>query len=62
VEKNVLFEKYDLVVDEILEGSYERTLAKKTFRNLLGRAFVSGREAFTLIGVFRKTLERIKRT
>lgn len=61
VEKKVLLEKYDSVVDEVLGGDYEKGLAKRTFRNLLGRSFISGREAFTLIGVFRKTSERIKR-
>lgn len=61
VEKNVLLEKYDDLVLEILKGDYERRLAKKTFRHLIGRAFISGREAFTLIGVFRKAFERAKR-
>lgn len=60
VEKNVLLEKYDGLINKVLFGDYERRLAKKTFRQLLGRAFVSGREAFTLIGVFRKAGERIK--
>jgi TrmH family RNA methyltransferase len=60
VEKNVLVLKYDEVVDLILEGDYERRLAKKTFRSLIGRAFISGREAFTLIGVFRKVREKIQ--
>ncbi|MFH1787903.1 MAG: RNA methyltransferase [Candidatus Altiarchaeota archaeon] len=59
IEKNVLLEKYDCLVNKVLFGDYERTLAKKTFRQLLGRAFVSGREAHTLIGVFRKAYEKI---
>ena len=61
VEKDVLIEKYDSVIDSVHVGDYERGLAKKTFRSLLGRAFVSGREAFTLIGVFRKISEKINR-
>lgn len=60
IEKRVLLEKFDSFVDKIHEKRYEAWLAKKTFRQLLGRAFISGREAFTLTGLFRKAANKIK--
>ncbi len=37
-------------------------ISKKTFRQIIGRAFISGREVFTLTGVFRRAAEKIRRT
>lgn len=59
-EKRVLLEKFDHLVDLLYVGDFQNKLVKKTFRQLLGRAFVSGREAFTLIGLFRRVGESIK--
>ena len=59
-EKRILLEKFDFLVDEIYNRDFERRLIKKTFRQLVGRAFISGREAFTLTGLFRRTLGRIE--
>jgi tRNA/rRNA methyltransferase len=53
VEKDHLLEKYDALVETIYENEFEVRIAKKTFRQVLGRAFVSGKEACTLMGVFR---------
>ncbi len=61
VEKDVLFRFYDDLVDEIYEMKFENGLAKRTFKTLVGRAFMSGREAKTLTGLFRKSAERLKR-
>ncbi|VVB51037.1 tRNA (cytidine(34)-2'-O)-methyltransferase [uncultured archaeon] len=57
-QKEFLLKKYDDLVDSVTEGEYQRKLAKKTFRHVLGRAFVSGKEASTLIGVFRRGVEK----
>ncbi len=61
IEKNVLLDKYDELVDCVHEQGFNRKLAKKTFKQLVGRAFISGREAFNLTGVFRKATEKIER-
>jgi len=58
IEKKVLLEKYDALVDSIYDHDFENNLSKKTFRQLIGRAFISGREAFTLIGLFRRAGEK----
>ncbi len=60
VEKKIMLEKFDAVVDKTHSGGFERKLLKKTFRQLVSRAFVSGREAHGLIGLFRKAAERIE--
>lgn len=53
VEKDNLLDKFDALVATVYENEFEVRIAKKTFRQLLGRAFVSGKEACTLMGVFR---------
>ncbi len=60
-EKEILLEKFDDLVDTLYENDFKCRLAKKTFRTLMGRAFISGRESFTLIGVFRRANDRIRR-
>ncbi len=60
VEKETLLRFYDEFAEEILEHDFEVRLAKRTFRTLVGRAFVSGREAKTMTGLFRKGRERIE--
>lgn len=61
VEKNVLLEKFNSLADLMYDNEFELNLVKKTFGQLIGRAFISGREAFTLIGLFRRASERIKK-
>jgi len=61
IEKNVLLDKYNNLVDCVHNQDFNRRLAKKTFKQVMGRAFISGREAFNLTGVFRKATERIKK-
>lgn len=55
VEKDNLLEKFDALVETVYENEFEVRIAKKTFRQVVGRAFVSGKEACTLMGVFRNT-------
>ncbi|MBD3388541.1 MAG: TrmJ/YjtD family RNA methyltransferase [Candidatus Altiarchaeales archaeon] len=59
-EKEILLRFFDELVDEIYDRDYENQLSKKTFRQLVGRAFISGRESKTLTGLFRKSGERIR--
>jgi TrmH family RNA methyltransferase len=61
VEKKILLEKFNALVDVIYKYEPRRRLAKKTFRTLIGRAFISGRESSTLTGIFRKAEEKIKK-
>ncbi|ODS38529.1 MAG: hypothetical protein A7316_00965 [Candidatus Altiarchaeales archaeon WOR_SM1_86-2] len=60
IEKGVLLEKFNDLVDAVGLEDFRARIAKKTFKSLIGRAFISGREAFTLTGVFRRASERIK--
>jgi len=59
--KRILLQYYDRLADETRETDFDKSLAKKTFRQLIGRAFISGREASTLIGLFRKSWEKIRK-
>ncbi|MEA1925224.1 MAG: RNA methyltransferase [Candidatus Altiarchaeota archaeon] len=61
MEKNVLLDGFNDLVDCVHDQDFNRRLAKKTFKQVIGRAFISGREAFNLTGVFRKASERIKK-
>ncbi len=58
IEKEILLMKFNALVDAVYREEFRRRVAKKTFRQLLGRAFISGREAGTLTGVFRKAFEK----
>jgi tRNA/rRNA methyltransferase len=58
VEKETLLRFYDELVDTLRDQKFEQTIAKRTFRQLIGRAFMSGREAKTMTGVFRKAKEK----
>jgi len=57
IEKKILIEKFNELVDEIYDNYPQKKIVKKTFKTILGRAFVSGREAATLTGVFRRAKE-----
>ncbi|MBN2015175.1 MAG: RNA methyltransferase [Candidatus Altiarchaeota archaeon] len=59
VEKKVLLEKFDSFTDSVLEREQDAKMAKKTFRQLIGRAFISGKESFNLTGLFRKATKKI---
>lgn len=59
--KRVLLEKFDHLADLLYYNEFDNKLVKKTFRQLLGRAFISGREAFTLIGLFRRLGEKVEK-
>jgi len=54
VEKEYMLRFYDELIDETYDKEFESKLAKKTFRSIIGRAFVSGREAKTMMGVFKR--------
>lgn len=60
IEKDTLFRFYDTLVDKIYDRKFENSLAKKTFKNVISRSFISGRESKTLTGLVRKAGERIE--
>lgn len=57
--KRVLYENMEGLVDNVFNDEWTRELNKKTMRQVFGRAFISGREAQTLIGLYRKARERL---
>ncbi len=60
IEKKILLEKFDELVDLAHRREQDANLAKKTFRQLTGRSFISGRESSTLIGLFKRATSKIK--
>ncbi|MBM3308662.1 MAG: RNA methyltransferase [Candidatus Altiarchaeales archaeon] len=61
VEKKVLLEKFNALVDLAQKKDFDRRLAKKTFRQIISRAFISSGEASTMIGIMRKAGDAIRR-
>ncbi len=59
IEKDVLYKYFDLVLDKIELPEFKKRIAGKIFRRMVGRAFLTGREVYTLIGVFRKLEEKL---
>jgi len=50
-------------MDEVIDGlnlkDYRKPIAKQVFRNLLGRAYMTGREVTTLTGIARKMYDLV---
>ncbi len=66
LEEASLEEKQDLIkyMDDVLDNldypPHKKKNASTVFRRVLGRAFISGREAHTLKGMFRRISKRVK--
>ena len=56
IEKDKLFEYFSRLLEKIGFMEAKRPIAERIFRNIIGRAFISGRECHTLLGVFRKLI------
>ncbi len=56
-EKEYLFTFYKKVIDCLPLLDFRKPIAIQTFRNLIGRSGLTGREATTLIGIFRHISE-----
>jgi TrmH family RNA methyltransferase len=50
---------FDELVDELSIPDHRRPIAKRVFRNLLGRAYMTGREITTMIGTVRTIRDRL---
>lgn len=61
IEKEILLKKFDELADLVYENEFQNKISKKTFRQIVGRAFISGREAFTLAGILRRSADKIPR-
>ncbi|UCE11619.1 MAG: RNA methyltransferase [Candidatus Thorarchaeota archaeon] len=51
---------FDELVDQARIRDFRRPIAKQVFRNLVGRAYVTGREITTLTGTIRKIKELVE--
>ncbi len=51
---------FDELVDLTDLKDFKKPIAKQVFRNLLARAYITGREASTLTGIIRRTMELLK--
>jgi len=59
VEKEMLLKYFDALLKALNYPEHKRRIANLIFRHVIGRAFISGREAHTLMGVFRSALIRL---
>jgi tRNA C32,U32 (ribose-2'-O)-methylase TrmJ len=60
-ERNQVYVFFDEIIDALSLRDYRIPIAKQVFRNLLGRAYITGREVTTLTGIIRKTRDMINR-
>ncbi len=54
LEKEKVMEYFSLILNDINYPSFKQKIAERVFRNIISRAFISGREIHTLIGVLRR--------
>jgi tRNA C32,U32 (ribose-2'-O)-methylase TrmJ len=58
-EREQVYRFFDEVVDQLELKEFRIPIAKQVFRNLLGRAYMTGREVSTLTGVVRRINELV---
>jgi TrmH family RNA methyltransferase len=58
-EREQVYRFFDEVVDQLNLKEFRVPIAKQVFRNLLGRAYMTGREVSTLTGVVRRINELV---
>ncbi|MHA1769569.1 MAG: RNA methyltransferase [Candidatus Thorarchaeota archaeon] len=51
---------FDAIIDHLNVKEHKKPIAKQVFRNLLGRAYMTGREVTTMTGVVRKLHEKLE--
>ncbi|WXG40686.1 MAG: RNA methyltransferase [Candidatus Freyarchaeum deiterrae] len=54
VEKDKALDYFSLILKDIKYPSFKYGIAERVFHNVISRAFISGREIYTLIGVLRR--------
>jgi len=60
-EREIVYGFFDEVVEDLDLKDYRKPIAKQVFRNLLGRAYMTGREVSTLTGVVRKLRDLVRK-
>ncbi|HDH28748.1 MAG TPA: TrmJ/YjtD family RNA methyltransferase [Euryarchaeota archaeon] len=60
-EKEALHKRFNDLLEAVDQPNYKRDVSERIFRRVIGRAGISGREAHTLAGVFKKANETIKK-
>ncbi|WP_409197915.1 TrmJ/YjtD family RNA methyltransferase [Methanobrevibacter acididurans] len=59
IEKDYLLKDMKELIDTIKIPDHKKRNGLKTFKNIINRAFITGREAHTLIGILRRLKMRI---
>ncbi|MCF2135730.1 MAG: RNA methyltransferase [Candidatus Thorarchaeota archaeon] len=59
-EREQVCKFFDEIVDELPLKDFRRPIAKQVFRNIMGRAYMTGREVATMTGTTRKIRNCIK--
>ncbi|MBU4534586.1 MAG: TrmJ/YjtD family RNA methyltransferase [Euryarchaeota archaeon] len=54
VEKNYLLGEMDKIVEQLDLPPHKTKTSKRAFKNIIGRSFITGREAHTLTGLLRR--------
>ena len=59
LEKDYLIKDMDSLIDSLDIPEHKKKNGKKTFRNIISRAFITGRESHTLKGILRRLNNKI---
>ena len=61
-DKDVILDKINIVLDELTFSTKERKETQKKFwKKLLGKSFLTKREAYILMGLFKKINDKLKK-
>jgi tRNA/rRNA methyltransferase len=60
-EKELIIKFLDKILLKINYPSYKRNITERIFKNLIGRALITGREAYSIIGIFRRIFDFIEK-
>lgn len=59
-EREILMKTFESLVDALGLKPHKKRTAINSFKNVIGRSFITGRELHTLVGSFRKATKTIK--
>ncbi|MFV2040989.1 MAG: RNA methyltransferase [Candidatus Hydrothermarchaeales archaeon] len=59
-EKEALHKGFKSLLEAVEQPNHKRNVSERIFRRVIGRAGISGREAHTLAGIFKKANDTIK--
>ena len=58
-ERDVLFEKFTQITDNLPYEEYRKPIVQHTFRNIVNRSFTNKEEIHAMIGVFRTIFNQL---